>query len=703
MFVRIPFFRIALFYILGILIATFFKIEISLLNLLLLFLLFFISHFITHKRIRFQYLFSIFLFVFLIASGIYFTNKLQDKAKINEIAEESFVMARISKEPVVKENTIQTNLAIEAIREKNNWRKTTGNVLLILEKDSAAYRLQKGDYIQFEPDFKEISSNKNPETFDYKQYLFFHLISKQSYLKSNKWKRISNKKSTALSDKIAAIRKDLLQRYKQYHIQGNELAVLSALTLGYKNELDSEIKNAYTHTGAIHVLAVSGLHVGIVYFIINYFLRFLSKSRTSRFLRLIITFLGIWFFAFLTGAAASVLRASLMFSIIAIGVSLKRSSSIYNSIFASAFLLLLWNPFLLFDLGFQLSYAALISIIYFQPLIAKCFTFKYKIFQWAWEVSAVSLAAQIGTLPITLYYFHQFPLYFWLSSWIVIPTATIIIWLAFIFFIFSGIPLIANVFAYTLSQIIHFQNLAIQEIEQWPYAWIKDISIDKWQVLLLITSILLLMKFTYKFTSKNLWYFLSFALLFFIYTDAKVFLQLNQNQIVIYDINRESAINFIYGKENILLSSLNDNEKKIKFNIKNHWLSMGLEQERMLSIKQLDQTYFLTNILKARSTVYFSKNNFVQFKNNRLLILHKRNQLQKLKAQKINLDFIVISNNFKTPLDTLNKYFSYNKIIVDASNSKRNELFWKQQASDDIYIISEKGAFVNNLEKPLIN
>lgn len=703
MFTRIPFFRITLFLIIGILIAIYFKIEISILELIAAFFLVFIAHIFTHKKVYFQYFFSLSLFLFLIVSGIYFTNRLQDKNQISPIDESSFVIARISKEPVIKENIVQTNLAIEAIKQKNIWQKSKGNVLLTLEKDSAAQKLQKGDYIQFEPNFREISPNKNPEAFDYKKYMFFHLISKQSYLKSKKWKRITNNKSPILADKIATIRQNLLQKYKTYHINGDELAVLSALTLGYKNELDSEIKNAYTHTGAIHVLAVSGLHVGIVYFIINYLLRFLNKTKLIRFFRLIITLSAIWFFAFLTGGAASVLRASLMFSFIAIGSLLNRSSSIYNSIFASAFFLLLWNPFLLFDLGFQLSYAALISIVYFQPLIAKWFTFRYKIFQWAWDISAVSLAAQIGTLPITLYYFHQFPLYFWLSSWIVIPVATIIIWLAFLFFIFSNISVVAQILASSLSQIIHYQNIIIKQIEQWPYAWIKDISIDKWQIFLLITSIFLLMKVSQKLTVKSLWSFLIIVFFFFIYTDAKIFLQLNQNQIVIYDINRESAINFIYGKENILLSSLGKNDKKIKFNIKNHWLSMGLEQEKLLSIKQLDHQYFLTNIFKARSKVYFSKNNFIQFKNNRLLILHKKHQLQKLKAQKIDLDFLVISNNFKMPLDSINRYFNYDRIIIDASNSKRNELFWKQQADDKIYIVSEKGAFIKNLQKPLIN
>ena len=697
MLIKTPFLKIVLFYVLGVLLATFLNVNLNIFYLLGLFVATFVAHIATHKNNRFRYVFALFFFLFLIVSGIYFTNKSQNKTQINTINYKGFVIARIDKEPVVKEKFVRTTLAIEAIRQNQNWIKSSGNILLILEKDSLASCLKKGDYIQFEPDFREIPPNKNPDAFDYKKYLFFHLISKQTYLKSNNWQRIKHTKNTTIEDKIASLRRFLLSKYKKYHIEGNELSVLSALTLAYKNELDSQIKNAYSHTGAIHVLAVSGLHVGIVFFIINYLLQFLNKGKVARFFRFIITLLGIWFFAFLTAATPSVLRASVMFSFITIGIYLHRNNSIFNTIFASAFFLLLWNPFLLFNLSFQLSYMALISIVYFQPIISKWFTFKYKILQWAWDLSAVSIAAQIGTFPITLYYFHQFPVYFWLSNWIVIPMATIIIWLAFIFFIFSSIPFIAQFLAYLLIQIIHYQNFIIQQIEQWPYAWIKDVYIDKWQISLLLVSVLLLMMLSYKLTIKRIYIFFIILLAFFIYTDLKIFSQYNQNQIVIYDIKKESAINFIYGKENILLSSIGVNKKDIQFHIKNHWLSMGLTQEKILSLKQLDKKYFLTNIFKAQSKIYFSKNNFIQFKNSKILILHKKKQLQFLKQKNIRIDLLIVSNNFRAPLDSINKYFQYKRIVIDASNSKKNELFWKQQASDKIYIVSEKGAFVQNI------
>jgi len=480
------------------------------------------------------------------------------------------------------------------------------------------------------------------------------------------------------------------------------LSVLSALTLGYKNDLDYKIQQSYASTGAIHVLAVSGLHVGIVFVIISYFLKFLGKKTLARIVRFVISVLLIWFFAFLTGGSPSVLRASLMFSFIALGQVLKRTGSIYNSIFASAFFLLLYNPFLLFDLSFQLSYSAVISIVFFQPKIFKLISFKNPILKWVWGLTSVSISAQIGTVPITIFYFHQFPNYFILSNFVVIPLATLVIWISLLFFMSLHFEPIAQVIANVLQHIIYYQNILIQEIEHLPYSLSKDLYIDKIQLGLLISILLSLMllmtankRFRYGIVMG------SFMLLFLMYSDYRIYRQYEQKKLIVYNIKGFTAINLIDGSDNILISSFKEQSKQKDFYLKNNWLSLGLEKEAHIRTSQLNRRYALTNILKTQHANFFLKEEFIQFLDKRILVIRNKSLLSKYKKQALNTDYIIIGGNTRIDISELDLYFKAKQIIIDSSNSAYNLQFWKIQKalhpSKEIYIIPEEGAFVRTL------
>ena len=480
------------------------------------------------------------------------------------------------------------------------------------------------------------------------------------------------------------------------------MSVLSALTLGYKNDLDYNIQKSYAASGAIHVLAVSGLHVGIVFIIISSLLKILGKSIGARILRFVLSLLFIWFFALLTGGAPSVLRASLMFSFIALGTALNRRSSIYNSIFASAFLLLLYNPFLLFDLSFQLSYSAVISIVFFQPRISALLNFNCKILKWAWSLTSVSLAAQIGTIPITIFYFHQFPNYFLLSNFIVIPLATIIIWLSLLFFLSLNINIIADSLAYLLKQIIHFQNTLILKIESWPYALSEGLYIDAIQLTLLILMLLSLMQLLWSKKAVSSLVLASFIFVFLSYSNYKIYEHQDQKKLIVYNIKGFTAINFIDGKDNILLSSLKENSKQKDFHINTNWLSLGLKNEKYINTKQLNSKYIFSNLIKSNNPHYFSKGEFIQFYNKRILYIQNKTILEQYAHTKLSVDYIIIGNNTRIDVLELSLYFNYQQIIIDSSQSERNLQFWKTQKainpSKKIYIVSEQGAFIENID-----
>ena len=191
----------------------------------------------------------------------------------------------------------------------------------------------------------------------------------------------------------------------------NEMAVLSALTLGYKDELEPELREDFSYAGVMHILAVSGLHIGVIYMMLQLIFSMAFRRAKSKILSTLFTLCALWLYAFMTGLPPSVIRATTMFSLVAIGTALNRKSQIYNTISVSAFIILPGNPNLLFDVGFQLSYTAVIGIVTFnqnQLLIQG----KNQKLKWLTDSMAVSLAAQVGTLLSPYIIFINSPIIF---------------------------------------------------------------------------------------------------------------------------------------------------------------------------------------------------------------------------------------------------------------------------------------------------
>lgn len=700
MFSSIPFLKLVIVLAAGIVGSVFFGLQLSLFYVVVGLLILFSTHLLAHQKSRIIPLFGLVLLAFIFLVGVYRGSVFKNIAH-TKLTDQGYVVGKILKPPKVFDNFVKTDLEIVAVKTENGFEQSEGQSLLMLENDSLACALKKGDYIQFEPNFKEIESQNNPETFNYKRYLFFHLISQQTYLKSNHWNLIEHQKHWFDIDQISTLRQYLLSQYKKYGIEDQELAVLSALTLGYKNDLDYSIQKSYAASGAIHVLAVSGLHVGIVYVIISYLLKFVLKFKKSQWVRFGFTLIFIWFFALLTGATPSVLRASLMFSFMALGQAIDRKNSTFNSIFASAFFLLLYNPFLLFDLSFQLSYSAVISIVYFQPLIYNLIPEYNSISKWIWGLISVSLAAQIGTVPITLFYFHQFPNYFLLSNFIVIPGAIILIWGSVLFFMVSGFEFFGKWIAFALDHIISFQNYLIQQIESWPFALSQNLYIDTIQLSILVFILLIIMQLIYK-PKFSIALILGLSILLFSsYTNYQFYQNQKQRKLIVYQIKGQSAINFIDGKDNILLSSLNVQSKQKDYVLKQNWMSLGLENEKHLPMKNLSQRYTLTNIIKSDNPHYFAKNNFIQFYNQRILVIQDKSILSQFKPHQLSVDYVIVAKNTRIDLSELKLYFKFKQVIIDSSHSPRNIQYWKTQKaiypSVPVYIVGEQGAFIRDL------
>ncbi len=688
---------------LGILTAVFLGVAIPFSWLMLAFGLVFVIHLLTNKYRFLVPYFPYWVLVLMWMTGLVMTNEAQKKTQLADgIPQNSFVWVKLTQPPKITEKTVKSEAQILSFKSDSQWVANSAKCLVVWEKDSLSQGLQQGDEVLFKASLKDIPKQNNPYAFDYRKYLAFRGISHQVYLPQGSWKILDNKQEMSLLTSVARWRMRLLGLYEEYGISGQELSVLSALTLGYKHDLDPEIQHAYAASGAIHVLAVSGLHVGIVFVIISYFLSFLKRNKLQRGIRLILVLIFIWLFALLTGASPSVLRASIMFSFIAIGQYIQRQNTIYNAIFASAFLLLVLQPFLLFNMSFQLSYSAVLSIVYFQPKIYQFITVRYRLLDKIWALTSVSLAAQIGTFPITVYYFHQFPNYFLLSNFIVIPVASIAIWLSLAFFVFSFVTPLGKLLAFVLEYLIRSQNDLIQGLEHFPYALTNDLYIDGYQLILLLLLIGLMVLFL---ETKAFRYAFSFLLIFVglgLYGFYLEWQHQHQKMLVVYDVRKSTAISLIDGQEHYFISKLSVDEQQKEYTTKPHWLALGLQAEKQVGIAHLEQDFFSSKTWEYRKPKWFCKKLFFQFCQERILFLNLPEQLEQIAGEKMKLDLLIIGNRIRTNLEEILSYFDVNEIVIDSSHAQRNIEYWQnqQKISDrNIHIVKLDGAYVKHLKQ----
>lgn len=354
----------------------------------------------------------------------------------------------------------------KAFNDSLEWN-ITGGVLLNLEKSEAAEALAPGNRIvmsaaRLRPPFE----SRNPFAFSYRRHLAKRNIHYQGKLKTDAWQLHDGRPSKSLSAQALLLRQHAVAQLYRYLKGTQQAPFAAALLLGDRSGLDPELVKAYASSGAIHVLAVSGLHVGILYMLLNWLFKSLLRLRRWRALAATLTFL--WIYALVTGLPPSVSRACTMFSLIAVARELKRDALVYNTISTAAFVLLWLRPGLLNETGFQLSFAAVLGIIYLQPKIYALFFFQHKPANWLWQLSSVSLAAQLFTFPLSIYYFNQFPNYFLLSNFIVIPAAAPLLLASMLLLLVSPLPWLAEKVGWLLGKGFDFINQLIIGIEALP-------------------------------------------------------------------------------------------------------------------------------------------------------------------------------------------------------------------------------------------
>lgn len=384
-----------------------------------------------------------------------------------------------------RDKSIGAKVEILSGTKAGKWETIGLEAQVYFPKDDRLLHLSRGDELIVEAKLNLPDTAKLPGTFDYRAYLKNKNIWFSFYAPD--WQFLKHHSHHDIIGWAQSIRSYLSAQLSQLCRYENHAAILQALILGDRSDLDRDLTETFARTGVVHVLAVSGLHVGILYLVFNALFLPLLKFRRLKWLYSVLMLTGLWVYAFLSGLTPSVSRATLMFSIVLLGKIISRKSFSWNTMAFSAFLIVCWQPFVIFQTGFQLSYAALAGILAFGIPLQRLLRTGDWLVDQILALLVISAAAQLGTLPISLYYFGQFPNLFFLSNMMVIPLITLVLYLSLGALLLNtlGLTILAQ---FIIAPAEIYLGL-IQDSMQWlsglPYAWSGNLYISAWQTGLL--------------------------------------------------------------------------------------------------------------------------------------------------------------------------------------------------------------------------
>ena len=634
-------------------------------------------------------LLGISLLVFFIFSGIQLAQLNDDTGRVNYFAgylNQSDYLAIEVLEPVKeKPNSFEIIGRVLAMHTDSGFVNTTGKVRLYFSNKIMPLHLLPGSQVVIKNYLKPISAPKNPYQFNFKNYSAKQQIHYQGFVWPGQFKLLSSPNSSFLG-RIYTIRLKITEELKNRFSDKATLAIVSSLLLGDRTFISSELKTSYIDAGIMHILAVSGLHVGIILLILLFLVKPLPNYFVWRLAKTVLAISVIASYAMLTGLAPSIQRAAVLFSFIAVGQLYARNANLYNLLAASAITLILFNPLVIFELGFQLSYAAVLGIITFHPKLEKLINPTNKIARFFWQIICVSFAAQLATFPISLYYFHQLPTYFLLSNLVAIPAAIIVLCGGIALICFSWLNMLANVIAYGLTGLVYVLNTLVGWFTGLPYAVITGVSVSGFEliILYLIIGLLLMLVNTRKHWSA--YSVVGLSLVFLTLKTIDSIKHTKQKMLVVYAINNHSAIDFISGKASYLLHSFDmADSKQAETYVHPNWHANQININHSL------------NFSDVKSNCLQKQDNIIRFYGIVLIIIDSPLAETYDTVFKQTADYLIIKNNPKIDLSTLNHHYRFQHIIVDGSNHYKRRKKWQKQAQlmgVNLIDVVEEGAFI---------
>lgn len=550
-----------------------------------------------------------------------------------------------------------------------NGETKSGRLLINIRKDSLIRPLSVDDIIIASSEIKDIQTPLNPHQFDYSDYLELKQIYHQLYLTKDTFRLISNNK-TSIYGYADELRTTINRRLIAAGFKDETLSIINALLLGQRQNIDKTIYNNYVNAGTIHILAVSGLHVGIILLILNFLFRPLLYLKYGNTLRPLLIVILLWSFAIIAGLSPSVTRAAAMFSLISVAMHLKRPTNIYNTLIISAFLILLFKPNFLFEVGFQMSYLAVLGIVSIQPILYKLLKPKFWLSDKLWQIFTVTLAAQFGVVPISLFYFHQFPGLFFISNIVVIPFLGLILGFGLLIIVLSLLNFLPEFLVTSYSFIIESLNGFIAWVAQFEDFLFRDIPFTVLQVFssyLLIVALVPVYKFrNFKWIAISL-----LAILCFQGASFYNFYKTQTEKFVVFNKSRYSIIGLKQNDKLMVYHNLDSVKLKTDNTIKNFSVGESVDTIAMDSLV-----------------------NVYNFKNQTLLVI---DSFAVYKNLSFRPDYVLLRNSPRLNLNRLIDSLKPNTIIADASNFKSYIKRWKATCGNKkipFHYTNEKGAFI---------
>lgn len=500
-----------------------------------------------------------------------------------------YVVAEISEPAVEKKRSwkLVAKITHGGYKEKSEAVAANGRLLIYVAKtDSQPCILSYGNKLIIATQhINEISPPKNPEEFNYKRYLAFRHIHHQAYIKPNQLYQLDEAGGYSFFKWIYGLQAHFQDVLETYIGSGTERGIAQALLYGNDDAIDAETMQAFAHTGTLHVLAVSGMHVGIIFMLLSKLLFWMDKWPRLKLLKVFILLTSLWLYSALCSSSPSILRATVMFSFIIVSQAMGRNNSIYNTLAGSAFLLMLFDMNIISNVGFQLSYLAVIGIVFLQPLIYNWFTFRSKLIDLIWQISAVSIAAQLATSPIGVLYFHQFPNCFLFSNLFIIPLTTVILYGSILLVITSPLHAIAQLLGILLKWVIALTNWLVKVVEQIPYAYVEGFHISIPQTILMYLLLAAAIAYLLLFQKTYVYLFLLLSAIYIGMYQYDQMRSTNQVELTVYHIPKHTAVGVVVNGFEILLadSTLLADEDKMRFHLRQHRWSKGITKTQQIT------------------------------------------------------------------------------------------------------------------------
>lgn len=624
------------------------------------------------KPYRYRWIFGLLVWLVMGYLGWFRFGMVRSRMEASLAAgREGVFLARVLEPPVEKERSVKTLLELRGCRTAEGDQALTGRVMAYLEKSKDALDLGYGDLIAFSTTIGEVPPPLNPEEFDYRTYLRRQGVTGRVYLQGDVWGAVGLNEGNPLLRCAFRFRSRLLASLARCGVTEEAFGVGAALLLGYDESLPAPLRQRYVAAGAMHVLCVSGMHVGVVYLLASSLLGLLGKGKRMVRMRKRILLGLVWCYALLTGLSPSVLRATLMISFLLLGSLLRRKGNTLNSIAASAFVLLVIQPNNLFSIGFQLSYAAVLGIVLLERKIYLLWYVGNPLLDKVWEITAVSLAAQLATMPLTLYHFHQFTPYFWLSNLFLTPLSFVAILTGMGLLAVSWVSWLGRAVGHVVWACLTLMNTLVSWVDGLPLSLVRGLYINKVELILALLLLTLLVLFVHLRRKRMLMELLvvSVGLAFSLACQSQSVSC--QETMTLYSLRKHTCIDLAWGTEHLLLcdEGLLETPEVIDYSLRGHWARCHLPMD--------PPCYTLGEEVDA--PFVSKRGNLVSF-GGMLLALWEPGSVPEARLAPLPVDAVLVRDRQMPDLARVMRCYRPSLLLIDGSVPLYRSQEWERQA-----------------------